>query len=103
MIKVKRIRQTIYTHLPTRFCTHCGSKGVYAVLDWEEDLYCLHCEASQPHTLYNPDFTLPALLRGEAEVIDRVETEEEITELEDYIERCTARLYADFDRSIFGV
>jgi hypothetical protein len=40
-IKVKRHQQQTFTYLDERFCSHCGTKGVYKNgCDEHEELYC---------------------------------------------------------------
>ena len=84
IVKRDYSRMRVFHHLSDRYCTYCGGKGVYEPGDdWGDSVYCFHCEAQQPYDIYDPDRTLPALKRGDAEVVDFKEDikYEEISEL----------------------
>lgn len=74
MIEVKRHRQTTYYYLPDRYCTFCGTKGIYECYLYDEDpVFCFACEVHQPAELNDPDHSLPLFAARAEKVVDRKE------------------------------
>jgi hypothetical protein len=92
-IKVKRHQQQTFTYLDERFCSHCGTKGVYKNgCDEHEELYCFACNDSRPYMIYDADHTLPKLMAREPKVVDARVWEAEISPLEKLVEDSFAAL-----------
>lgn len=102
MHTVRMVQQTVYTLLTDRFCTYCGSKGIYEERDHDgADTYCTSCDRL-PDDLNNHDDTLAALRRGDPEVIDRLEWNEELTDSEYAIHQAMQNLTRSMGRDLYG-
>ncbi len=104
-IPVKRSIQTTYTHLPDRFCTHCGAKGIYE--DDCNDYYvgcgwfCFHCNDQRPHQFYDAD-TLDLCVNGQATVVDFKQWTEMQSECDILMTDMMRNVCDSFARSLYG-
>ena len=102
IIKRDYSRTQIFNHMPDRFCTYCGAKGIYnQEHDYTYETHCMACDKG-PARLYDADSSLPKLLAGESQVIDFKEDirYEEITEQHHELEQSVVRAMNNMARSL---
>lgn len=112
MRHIKRTLHQVFTHLPDRYCSHCGAKGVYESskeynYDDAERLLCFHepCDRALPNQVYDADHTLPRLARGEAEVVDYrewVDVLPDLTPTEQYLQDSMQSMHRSLCLQMFG-
>lgn len=102
-VKVTRRQSQTFALCAEQFCRWCGARGVYEREEDEEDrAFCFRCTDSRPFSIYAPDSTLPALLRGEDRVLDCRVWEEGVTVFESEVEKQIRALSALLCRDLYG-